>query len=117
MESMSADVAPESIQADLQCSSPRAGHLEDPRGNSKPHVRGDHLDASNPFRNFTSLVCSEARSIGRVTFIECGELVTSTISQSLGGSEMREEVSVALEDVELFRGCVLVVTSEGPSSS
>jgi hypothetical protein len=76
---MSPDIAPESIKPDFQCSGPSPSDLKDPRCNSKPNVRGDYLDAGNPFRNLASLVCSETRSIGRVTVIQRAELVAGAI--------------------------------------
>lgn len=72
MESMRANVPPEAIQADFQRSGPSPRHLEDPRCNSQPNVRGDHLGAGNPFGNFAALVRGEPRPIGGVSIVQRG---------------------------------------------
>ncbi len=46
--------------------------------------------------------------------VDLGDLRARTISQRLGRSEMREEVAVSLEDIELLRGRRLVVAAVGP---
>lgn len=50
-----------------------------------------------------------------MTAIQRRQPLASSVGQGFGGAEMREGVSISLEDVELVRGQVFVIASEGPS--
>lgn len=114
MKRVSSHISPEPVQADLQRGRPCPGDLKHPRSNPQARVRGDHLDTSDPFGDLSSVLRREGRPVCRVTGIKRSQPLAGSISQRLAGAEVREEVTVPLEDIELVRGRVFVIASEGP---
>lgn len=117
VQCVGSDISPVSVESNFECSCSSSSHFKDSGGDSKSNICGDHLDTCNPFGNLAACICSESRPIGRVLTVKCSQLVTCTISQSLGGSKVCEEVPVSLEDVELVGRGFFVVTSKGPGTS
>lgn len=114
MKRVSSHISPEPVQADLQRCRPCPCDLKHPRSNPQPGVSGDHLDTGYPFGDLSSLLRREGRPVCRVTAIKRSKPLAGSISQRLAGAEVREEVTVSLEDIELVRGRDFVIASEGP---
>lgn len=112
---MRAHIPPEPIQADLPRRGPAAGDFEHARRDAQRRVRGHHLDAGDPLGEVAALARRHAARLA-VLGVYVGQLLADAVGQRLGGAEVREEVAVAFEDVEFFRGGVLVVAAEGPGA-
>jgi hypothetical protein len=52
-----------------------------------------------------------------VRSVDVGDFCAGAVGERFGGAQMREEIPVALEDVEFFCGRGFVVTAVGPGAS
>ena len=114
MQRMRPNIAPEPIQPDLHRCRPGTSNLKDTRRYPQPNIRGNHLDTGNPLGQLTPLPGRQPWPVIRMLSIQGGDLLSSPIRQRLGRAEMREEVPVPLENVELLCRGGLVVTAKGP---
>lgn len=111
MQTVSPDVPPEPVQPDLCGCGPRSGDLKNARGYPQTGVGGGHFDTGHPLGSFASLLRREPCAIGRVArvLVDVIDLVACLIGEGRGGAQMRQEISVRGEDVELVLGLFLVL--------
>ena len=117
MQRVNPHIPPEVIQAHLLKRALRSRGLEHASRDAQRGVRSHDLDFRDGDRYNTTLLLSQidARAcIGDVKFCELG---VDDVGEGLSGGEMRTKVTVALKDVELVGGFLLVIAAVRPSCS
>lgn len=79
MQRMRSDIPPVPIQAHLQRRSASPRHLEHAIAHPQCGIGAKHLDASNPFRDLSSLLCCQGRPIRGMAPIQSGQLVACSV--------------------------------------
>ena len=91
-------VPPKPIKSHFRRRGPRTGRLKHPTRDPQRRIRRDDLHARDPFRHFSPLGRGDI-SLLAVEEIDVADLGAGDVGERFGGTEVREERAVALEDV------------------
>lgn len=112
---MCPNIPPKPIKPNLPPRRPAPRDLKHTSRNSKCRISSHNFSTRYPFCGVATLSFGDGACFAVLGVYVCdGE--AGTIGERLGCSEVSEEVPVAFEDIELFGGGLLVVTSEWPCS-
>ena len=115
MQRMRPNIPPKPIQTNILPRRPTPRKLKHTRRNPQPLISSHHLRARNPLRKLSPLPLANL-AILPILSIDFSSLVTSTISQCLRGSQVREEIAIAFEDIEFLAGGGLVIAAVRPGA-
>ena len=115
MQSVCPHVPPEPIHTHLRARSPGSSYFEYPACHPQSCVSRNNLDASHPFRNFTTLSCRYITLL-TVVSVDVSNFCTGLVSKSLGRAEVRQKIAIAFKDIELVCCGFFVVSTIGPGT-
>lgn len=120
MQRMRPNIPPKAIQPDLRPRRPTPRHLKHAARHTQARIRGDHLHARHQLRELAPLARVQLPPVVAVGVVvggvELGGERAGAVGQRVGGGQVRVEVAVALEHVELLERRVLVVAAVRPGA-
>lgn len=116
MKGVRPEISPEAIQSNLQARGTRSRDLEHTIGDPKSDISCDDLDTGDPLSNLSSFLGSQGGPVGSIAGMKCTELLARSVGEGFCSAEVREEVTVALENIEFVCCGLFIVASKGPGT-
>lgn len=117
VEGVDTDVLPEAVETVLLGGRTGTGNLEDTGSDLQGHVGRGDLRGSNGFGDLTTLAGSQGSLVADILLEQVGDLLASTVGQSIGSTNAGVVTAVLGQNVVLVKGRLLGVVGEGPGAS
>ena len=114
VEGVDTDVLPEAVETVLLGGRTGTGNFEDTSGDLQGHVGRGDLAGSDGLGDLTTLAGSQGSLVADILLEQVGDLLASTVGQSIGSADTGEVAAVLGQDVVLVKGRLLGIVGEGP---